>query len=91
MIDIERGRDTGRRRSRLHVGSLTWDLTPGLQDRAPGPKAGAKPLSHPGIPVVENFKTIIKSSQSFRAFPYYYMLAVNNVDDKTPFPAAYCL
>ena len=28
----ERGRDTVRGRSRLHAGSLTWDLIPGLQD-----------------------------------------------------------
>ena len=32
----ERGRDTGRGRSRLHAGSLTRDSIPGLQDRAPG-------------------------------------------------------
>ena len=32
----ERGRDTGRGRSRLHAGSLTWDSIPGLQDRALG-------------------------------------------------------
>ena len=36
MIDIERGRDTGRGRSRLHAGSPTWDSIPGLQDGAPG-------------------------------------------------------
>ena len=36
MRDIERGRETGRGRSRLHAGSLTWDSTPGLQDHAPG-------------------------------------------------------
>ena len=30
----ERGRDPGRRRSRLHGGSLTWDSVPGLQDHA---------------------------------------------------------
>ena len=30
----ERGRDTGRERSRLHAGSLTWDSIPGLQDLA---------------------------------------------------------
>ena len=38
MIDIERegGRDTGGKRSRLHAGSLTWDLIPGLQDHALG-------------------------------------------------------
>ena len=28
----ERGRDTGRGRSRLQAGSLMWDLIPGLQD-----------------------------------------------------------
>ena len=32
----ERGRDTGRGRSRLHAGSLTRDLIPGLQDHALG-------------------------------------------------------
>ena len=32
----ERGRDTGRRRSRLHEGSLTWDSILGLQDHIPG-------------------------------------------------------
>ena len=32
----ERGRDTGRGRNRLHGGSLTWDLIPGLQDHALG-------------------------------------------------------
>ena len=40
MIDRERererGRDTGGGRSRLHAGSLTWDLIPGLQDRTLG-------------------------------------------------------
>ena len=41
MIDIERrekerGRATGRGRSRLHAGSPTWDSHPGLQDRALG-------------------------------------------------------
>ena len=32
----ERGRDIGRGGSRLHAASLTWDSTPGLQDRALG-------------------------------------------------------
>ena len=30
----ERQRDTGRGRSRLHAGSLMWDLILGLQDHA---------------------------------------------------------
>ena len=36
MRDRERGRDTGRGRSRLHAGSPTWDSIPGLQDHALG-------------------------------------------------------
>ena len=37
----ERGRDTGKERSRLHAGSLTWDSIPGLQDHALGRSQGA--------------------------------------------------
>ena len=32
----ERGRDTGRERSKLHAGNLMWDLILGLQDHALG-------------------------------------------------------
>ena len=49
----EGGRDTGRGRSRLHVGSPMRDLILGL---CPGPKAGAKPLRHPRIPKKLSFK-----------------------------------
>ena len=34
--DRKRGRDTGRGSSRLHAGSPTWDLIPGLQDHTLG-------------------------------------------------------
>ena len=44
---IERGRDTGRRRSRLPAGSLMWDLIPGSGHE---PKADTQPLSHPSAP-----------------------------------------
>ena len=44
------GRDTGRGRSRLHAGRLTWDLIPGLGFR-PG-EGGAKPLG----PQPHNFR-----------------------------------
>ena len=40
----ERGREIGRWSSRLHVG-----FDPGSPRSHPGPKAGTKPLSHPGI------------------------------------------
>ena len=45
----ERSRDTGRGRSRLHAGSLTWDSILGLQDHA-WAEGGAKPLSHRSCP-----------------------------------------
>ena len=38
MRDTQRGRDTGRGRSRLHAGSPTRDSIPGLQDHALGPR-----------------------------------------------------
>ena len=34
MTHTEKGKDTGRGRSRLHVGSLMWDSILGLQDHA---------------------------------------------------------
>ena len=49
MRDTEKGRDTGRRRSRLHAGSPMWDSIPG-PGTCPEPKADTQPLSHPGIP-----------------------------------------
>ena len=54
----EKGRDTGRGRSRLHGGSPTWDSIHGAPGTHPGPKAGIKPLSHPGIPEYIRFSKI---------------------------------
>ena len=51
MRDTERGRDTVRERSRLLAGSPMWDSIPGTSGSCPEPKAGAQPLSHPGIPL----------------------------------------
>ena len=41
----ERGRDTGSMHREPDVG-----FDPGSPGSRPGPKAGAKPLRHPGIP-----------------------------------------
>ena len=46
----KRGRDIGRRRSRIPAGSLIPDSIPGLPGSQPEPKADAQPLSHPGAP-----------------------------------------
>ena len=51
----ERGRDTGRGRSRLHAGSLMWDLIPALWDHALSQR---QMLSHPGIPPGEFYHTV---------------------------------
>ena len=54
MRDRERGRDTGREKSRLHAGSL-MGLNPRTLESHPKRKAGAKLLSHPGIPDIFSF------------------------------------
>ena len=48
----ERERQRHRRREKQApcTGSPTWDLI-GSPGSRPGPKAGAKPLRHPGIPI----------------------------------------
>ena len=46
----ERGRDTGRGRSRLPAGSPMWDLDPRTLGSHPEPKADAQLLSHPAVP-----------------------------------------
>uniref|UniRef100_A0A8C0LES3 Uncharacterized protein n=1 Tax=Canis lupus dingo TaxID=286419 RepID=A0A8C0LES3_CANLU len=54
MALYELQRETQRHRQREKQApcrSLTWDSIPGLPGSLPGPKAGAKPLSHPSAPV----------------------------------------
>ena len=55
MIDIERERERERQRHRRKEKQALCrepdvGLDPGTPGSHPGPKAGAKPLSHPGIP-----------------------------------------
>ena len=53
MIVTERERKRGRHRQR-EEGSMNWEPDMEFHPRSPGsrlgPKAGAKPLRHPGIP-----------------------------------------
>ena len=51
VTERERGRDTGRGRSKLHAPGTDVGFDPGSPEWRPGPKAGAKPLRHPGIPI----------------------------------------
>ena len=58
MIDIERERQRHRQREKQ---ALCREPDAGLDPRTPGscpgPKAGAKPLSHPGIPLRPSFES----------------------------------
>ena len=63
MRDTERGRDTGRGRSRLPVGSLMWDLIPGPQDHD---LSRRQMLNHWATQVSQNtfVLSLMKSGQS---------------------------
>ena len=50
----EKGRDTGRGRSRLPWGEPDAGLDPRTLGSHPEPKADAQPLSHPGIPTIRS-------------------------------------
>ena len=51
MTDIERERERHRRKEKQAPCQETdAGPDPGTPGLCPGPKAGAKPLSHPGIP-----------------------------------------
>ena len=56
MIDIERKRERGQRHRWKEKQAPCQEpdvgLDPGVPGSRPGPKADAKPLSHPGIPTV---------------------------------------
>ena len=66
----ERGRDTGRGRSRLQAGADV-ELDPGSPGSCPGPKAGAKPLSHPVVFLIwDSLPRAILSSVVFLIWDY---------------------
>ena len=48
--ETERQRHRQREKQAPCTGSPTWDSIPEPPGSRPGPKAGAKPLRHPGIP-----------------------------------------
>ena len=68
--DRERGRDTGRGRSRLHAGSPTWDSIPGLQD-PPRAEGGAKPLSHRDCPEINKILKRKKKKKNTSRINFY--------------------
>ena len=54
--DTERGRDTDRGRSRLHVRNPMRDSIPGPRGHTLG--QGAQPLNHPGAPILYSFLVV---------------------------------
>ena len=65
----ERGRDTGGGRRRLHAGSPTQDSIPGPPGSRPGPKAGTKLLSHPGISPTHFLRGIVPQGSEMGLLP----------------------
>ena len=65
----ERQRHRQREKQAPCTESPTWDLIPGLPGSCPGPKAGAKPLGHPGIPVMPVLKEASKLFWKVTWFP----------------------
>ena len=72
-----RGRDTGRGRSRLHVGSPIWDSIPGLQDHA---------LSHPGIPCLD----ILEDNQTPFSVSSINIENIEQVHSRNSLPIIHC-
>ena len=69
MIDRERGGQRHRRREK----QAPWrtpdaGLDPATPGSCPGPKAGAKPLSHPGIPRFMSYFLGNQNCQSWMEF-----------------------
>ena len=61
IVTSERERERQRHRQReKQAGSMHWEPDVGFDPRSPGsppgPKAGAKPLRHPGIPEINLLK-----------------------------------
>ena len=50
MKDTQRGTETQQREKQAPCRQPDVGLDPGTPGSRPGPKAGAKPLIHPGIP-----------------------------------------
>ena len=77
----ERQRDIGRGRSRLHAPGADVGFDPGSPGSRPGPKAGAKPLRHPGIPPQLLFATFFSPSVCClqkKQLKYYVFLNVTD-------------
>ena len=69
MIVIQREREA-EAQAEGEAGSMHWEpdvgFDPGSPGSRPGPKAGAKPLSHPGIPHI----TILSLNSTLGILPW---------------------
>ena len=64
MIDIERERQRHRRREKqAPCREPNVGLDPGTPGSHPGPKAGAQPLSHPGLPTWRHFDRVAAAAK----------------------------
>ena len=68
----ERGRDTGRGRSRLHAGSLMRNSIPGLQDHALGQRQALNHCATQGSPL-SRFKYFLASPRLTKSQQIWYI------------------
>ena len=82
--EIERGRDIGRGRSRLHAGSPMWDLIPGLQDRALGQRQAPNCCATQGslFLFLINLKPPLEESHVIFPLPQWQMTLKENTKVK---------
>ena len=74
MIVTEREREA-ETQAEGEAGSMYWEpnvgLDPGSPGSHPGPKAGAKPLGHPGIPKPEFIDPLCEAWKEFSPCPQF--------------------
>ena len=78
MIVTERERENeAETQAEGEAGSMHWEhdvgFDPGSPGSRPGPKAGTKPLRHPGIPTLLSFSRMFLNLHVFEVLPNFLL------------------
>ena len=80
VTERERGRDTGRGRSRLHAPGAQHGIRSRSPGSHPGPKADTKALRHPGIPLFVGLIEGTSILQGFFSFKKRFYLFIHETE-----------